>query len=51
VAAQNTLERLLMEARTYAEPHFQELIRKLLVIAPPQIKSMLLVLDVAWKEP
>jgi hypothetical protein len=47
VASSAALQVLLREGRTYTEPHFQEVIRKLIAIAPIDVRTELLNLDAA----
>lgn len=47
VAVNAAAEVLLREGRTYTEPHFQEIVRKLIAIAPAELRSKLLMLDAA----
>lgn len=50
IAAESAIEVLLREGRTYAEPHFCEVVRKLLVLAPSHMRTRLLILDAAGSE-
>ncbi|MFO0552613.1 MAG: hypothetical protein U0271_29755 [Polyangiaceae bacterium] len=51
VAMHDAMSVLLREGRTYREPHFQELIRRLLSLAPEDLKIRLLLLDAAQGDP
>jgi hypothetical protein len=47
VASEAAMAVLLREGRTYAEPHFKEVIRRLLETSPNHFKERLRILDAA----
>jgi len=50
VAAATSLQVLVREGSTYSEPHFQEIIRRLITTAPPHMRTTLLSLDAARED-